>query len=175
MKISFRPRAPRTLALAAAATAALLGIAMTVWLWPQNNDSTSTKVVANDYSGRPSACLAADDSAASTELVQRTWTVLQQSGQENQINVQQLVVPAKDAAEAAPYLSGLVAQRCTMIVTVGSPFASALPAIAKDTPHVRFITIAPPAGTNLAGATALAPDKLTEQLDQSIRDLTTKR
>ncbi|WAL70676.1 hypothetical protein OU787_03700 [Kitasatospora sp. YST-16] len=173
MKISFRLRSSRALALTAA-LAVLLGTALAVLLRLQSGDGTPAKVAANDYSGRPSVCLAADDSTASAQLVQHTWAVLQQSGTDSGVNVQQLVVPAEDAAEAAPYLSGLVAQHCTMVVTAGAPFDGALPTVAKDAPHVRFIAVDPPAGTDLKGATALPPDQVPDRLGQSVRDLVTK-
>ncbi|GLW58859.1 hypothetical protein [Kitasatospora phosalacinea] len=169
MKLSFRPRPSRTLTLAAAA-AALLVIAAALWPWPHDDGGAPAKTTANDYSLRPSACLAADDSTTSAPLVQHTWTALQQAGQDNQVNVQQLVIPAKDSTDAAPYLSGLIAQRCTMVVTVGAPFNTALPAIAENAPHVRFVAIDPPTGTDLKGATSLTPDQL-DQLDQSLHSL----
>ncbi|MEV7124271.1 hypothetical protein [Kitasatospora griseola] len=171
MKISSQLQFSRGSKLAAAVAVVLLGTALSAWLWPQGGGETSARVVANDYSGRPSACLAADDSAAIAQTVQHAWTVLQQSRQDSQVNVQQLVIPVKDAAEAAPYLSGLTAQRCSLIVTVGAPFNGALPSVAKDASHVRFIAIDPPAGTDLKGATALTTGQLPERLGQSVRDL----
>ncbi|GLW59494.1 hypothetical protein [Kitasatospora phosalacinea] len=174
MKVSFSLRTSRGLVLAAATTVVLLGASLTIWLWPGTDGDPLAKVTANDYSGRPSVCLAADDSVASAQIVQHTWTVLQQSGQDSQVNVQQLVVPAKDTAEAVPYLAGLVAQRCTMVVTAGAAFDRALPSIVKDAPHVRFVAIDPPAGTDLKGTTALTSDQLPDRLGQNVRDLVTE-
>ncbi|RKE05090.1 hypothetical protein [Streptomyces sp. TLI_171] len=174
MKIPSPLQSPRALVLAAAVAAALLGTALAVWLWPHGADEASAKVAANDYSGRPSVCLAADDSAASAPLVQQTWAVLQRTSTASQVNAQQLVVPVKDATAAAPYLSGLVAQRCTMIVTAGAAFDGALPAVAKGASQIRFIAVDPPSGTDLQGATALTLDQLPDGLGRSVRDLTAK-
>ncbi|QKW18533.1 hypothetical protein HUT16_05170 [Kitasatospora sp. NA04385] len=161
--------------LVAVGAVVLLGAASAVWLWPRGGDDAPAKVVANDYSGRPSVCLAADDSAASAGTVQHTWTVLQQAGRDSGVNVQQLVVPAGDAAAAAPYLSGLVAQRCTLVVTAGASFDGALPVVAGGAPQVRFIAVDPPTGTDLKGAAALTLDQLSDGLGRSVRDLAARR
>ncbi|WP_404870064.1 hypothetical protein ACI1MP_31400 [Kitasatospora griseola] len=173
MKLASRPPTRRGLVLATLAVI-LLGTALTAWLQPWDNSHAVPKVAANDYSGRPTACLAADDSVASAQVVQHTWTVLQQAGKDNPVNVQQLVVTAKGPEEAAPYLSGLVAQHCTLIVTAGSAFDGAVPAAVKVSPHVRFAVVDPPAGVDLKGATALTGDQLVDQLGKNVHDLAAK-
>ncbi|KDN80444.1 hypothetical protein [Kitasatospora cheerisanensis] len=166
-------RAPRP--LAALTAALLLGAALTWWLWPHR--TAAARVTADDYSGRPSACVAADDSPATATLLQHTWAVVQQAAKDSSVNAQQLAMPAVGAKDAAPYLAGLVAQQCTLLVTVGPAFTAAVPAVAKDAPKTRFVAVAPPGGTDLTGtgATVLTEDQLATRLTDLVHGLPAHR
>ncbi|WP_035840755.1 type 1 periplasmic-binding domain-containing protein [Kitasatospora azatica] len=132
------------------------------------------KVVANDVSGRGTACLAADSAtAAAGATVTGVWSAMQAAagtGQQ-QRNVQQLIMPATDAEQARPYLAGLLSQRCDLIVTVGRPFGQAAPALSVGHQGVRFVAVdaalpgdPPPGVTLLAGDQA--PDAVRRQVSE---------
>ncbi|MFG2847010.1 hypothetical protein ACGF12_28125 [Kitasatospora sp. NPDC048296] len=57
------------------------------------------------------------------------------------MNVQQLFAPAATADRALPYLAGLAAQHCDLVVTVGPTFGQALNAAAKANPHTAFVAV----------------------------------
>jgi len=102
-------------------------------------------VSAANYSGLPTACLAADSGdVAERPLAQAIWAAMQQAARGKAINVQQLVVPAGKADQALPYLAGLISQHCTLIVAVTPPFTDALPDIAKSSPATKVTAITTP-------------------------------
>ena len=101
------------------------------------------KVIANDLSGRPTACLATDSQTASKDAdVAQTWAAMLNGVKGLGINVQRLILPAKTPSQARPYLAGLIQQHCTLVVTVGTPFGQAIPADQKLAPQTQFIAIA---------------------------------
>ncbi|AUY53618.1 hypothetical protein [Streptomyces sp. CB01881] len=127
-----------TAALAVAGTGA--GILLT-----SGNDGEADRPAAvkpSNIAGRRTACLTGD----ATEAAGRTdtsliWSALQDASQQDQLNVQQLLVPAATVDQALPYLSGLSAQRCDLVVSIGPTFTQALEAAAKANPHTRFVAV----------------------------------
>ncbi len=132
-------RARRTAALVAGA--ALAALCATVLLLGSPG-TRPAKVIANDLSDRPTACLAADGQTPSESAkVSRTWNAMLSGAKGLKINVQQLILAAKTPAQARPYLAGLLEQHCTLVVTVGIPFSQAIPADQKLAPHTHFLAI----------------------------------
>ncbi|SEM75138.1 hypothetical protein [Streptacidiphilus jiangxiensis] len=124
------------LAAVAAIAAACLAAVLTF-----SGDGAPPKVLAADLSGRPTACLAADTATTSRDTTTtRTWTAMQHGAQGLKVNIQQLVLPAT-ATQAKPYLAGLLAQHCNLVVTVGQPFGAAIAADAHLSPTTHFMTV----------------------------------
>lgn len=128
--------------VALAATALAAGLAVFLFAYPQNQPKHPPKVTANDFSGRPTACLATDSAtAAKTDAVTKIWAAMQDSAKPNTDNVQQLITPAAEPAQAQSYLAGLINQHCDLIVTIGRPFGQAISPLATASPSTRFIAI----------------------------------
>ncbi|WP_031074886.1 hypothetical protein [Streptomyces sp. NRRL WC-3742] len=139
LRLPPRRRALIAAALGAAAVAAVVGIVLS---GGDDDEGAAPAVHANDVSKRATACLAADSATASGgDLFGRVWSAMQTAGAQHDRNVQQLVVPAAGAEQAGPYLSGLVAQRCDLIVTVGAPFGRASTGVAQASPAVRLTAV----------------------------------
>lgn len=159
------PRSRRVTALLVGA--ALAAVCVTALLLASRN-SPPPKVTANDLSGRPTACLAADARTASTTReVTQTWNAMQSGARGRTINVQQLVLAAKNPAQAQPYLAGLLEQGCTFVVTVGEPFGQAIPADQKLAPRTHFLAIdagSLPTSTYLQSSTASDPQLVQNQI-----------
>ncbi|WP_428315876.1 hypothetical protein [Kitasatospora sp. LaBMicrA B282] len=135
--------------------------------------SPPPKVVAADYSGRATACLASDTATAgASNEVQQVWSAMQHASAGK--NVQQLIQPVSNADQALPYLGSLISQHCDLIVTIGPAFGQAVPTTAKAVPTARFtavdstLTSTPPGVTLLTGAQA--SDQVPQQIEALQRD-----
>jgi len=158
------PRTRRITALFVGTT--LAAVCMTALLLGSRN-SPPPKVIANDLSGRPTACLAADSQTASkTSEVTQTWAAMQSGARGLKINVQQLILVAKNPSQAQPYLAGLLEQHCTFVVTVGRPFGQAIPSDQKLAPHTHFLAIDAGALSTNAYLQSSTADNLTLVRDQ---------
>ncbi|MET8624591.1 hypothetical protein ABZW30_12680 [Kitasatospora sp. NPDC004669] len=142
MTFHLTPRFRWVLGLTAALVVAGTGVGM---LLASGNDGESARPAAvspSNIAGRRTACLTGD----ATEAARRTdtnaiWSGLQDASQQGQLNVQQLFVPAATADQALPYLSGLSAQHCDLVVSIGTTFGQALETAAKANPHTRFVAV----------------------------------
>ena len=106
--------------------------------WPHGR-TPPPLVAATNYSGRPTACLAADSTdGPGLPLARSVWKAMQEASKGKAVNVQQLTVAAPNHEQAAPYLAGLLAQHCTLIITVSPSFTDALPGIAKASPTTQL-------------------------------------
>ncbi|WP_441246621.1 hypothetical protein [Kitasatospora sp. McL0602] len=139
--------------------------AAAVLLWPQS-EKVPPLVAAANYSGRPTACLAADSTSQPMPAsVSAVWGAMQKVSSGRPINVQQLVVAAATHDQAMSYLEGLVAQHCTLIISVSPSFTSALPEIAKASPNTRLVAVVDaghPAPKGVNAVTGSADDQATE-------------
>lgn len=133
-------------------------------------DGPPAAVAADDVSGRPTVCMAADTAtAAGSSAVDAVWSTLRAGAGEGRAgeparNVQQLVVPAGDAEHARPYLAGLVQRRCDLIVTVGRPFGRAAADLAGTTASVRFTAVDSGVSGSPAGVTLLTAGRAGDTL-----------
>ncbi|MFE6869234.1 hypothetical protein ACFVFS_22075 [Kitasatospora sp. NPDC057692] len=152
MSVRSRLRGRRRL-LTAAGSCLAIGLAVSgllVLREPGDRDSRLA-VAVNDVSGRATACLAADTATATgSGAVAAVWAAMQTAGRQHDTSVQQMITPVTGAEQAAPYLAGLVTQRCDMIVTVGTPFGQAGPTLASAVPSLRITAV----DSALAGAPA---------------------
>ncbi|WP_189920251.1 BMP family ABC transporter substrate-binding protein [Kitasatospora xanthocidica] len=100
-------------------------------------------VSPSNISGLRTACLTGDAAeAASRTDTSIIWAALQDAARQRQLNVQQLLVPAATTDQALPYLAGLSAQHCDLVVSIGPAFTQASKAAAADNPRTRFIAVA---------------------------------
>jgi hypothetical protein len=120
-------------------------------------------VKAADVSGHRVACLAgASADTAGNPDTEAVWTAMQEAAAGKPLNMQRLVVPLTTADQAGSYLSGLAAQHCDLIVSIGPDFASAIPIVTRSSPHTQFIAVlqagqtAPP---GVAAATGTSAEK----------------
>ncbi|MER7773147.1 hypothetical protein [Kitasatospora sp. NPDC096140] len=126
----------------------------------------SAAVSPSNISGRRTACLTGE----ATEAAQRTdtsaiWSGLQDASGPAQLNVQQLFVPAATADQALPYLAGLSAQHCDLVISIGPTFTQALETAAKANPRTRFVAVATdgqPAPDGIATVTGSDNEKTAE-------------
>lgn len=133
------PGRRRTTAILGAVTAAAAACLAAVIAF--SGGDAPPKVVAADLSGRPTACLAADQATSSKNPdANQAWTAMQHGAHGLKVNIQQLVLPATPA-QTKPYLAGLLAQHCNLVVTVGRPFGEAIAAEVHLSPATRFLAI----------------------------------
>jgi basic membrane lipoprotein Med (substrate-binding protein (PBP1-ABC) superfamily) len=129
-------------------------------LWPRHHSATPP-APASEADIYHRACILTDpgDPALSA-----TRSGLQQAAKaKGDIDVQSYPIPTAHS-NAAPYLSGLISNKCTLIVALGPQPAAAANAYAENDPNtaVRFITIGGQA-TQSAAVTALPAAGITPQ------------
>ncbi|MFF7633638.1 hypothetical protein ACFZB9_10870 [Kitasatospora sp. NPDC008050] len=99
------------------------------------------------------------------------WAAMQSAGTRSGKNVQQVIQPAGSAEQAQPYLAGLISQRCDLIVTVGSAFGQAVPALAKADPAARFVTVDASLTGAPGGVTLLGGDGAAARVGEQVQGL----
>ncbi|WP_329579397.1 hypothetical protein OG500_11455 [Kitasatospora sp. NBC_01250] len=164
------PFRPRTYLIAGGcAGAAAVTVSMVILLQPRHHISAPPKVVANDYSGRATACLATDTTTAGkSKDVAKIWAAMQSAGTQGGKNVQQVIQPATTAEQAQPYLAGLVSQRCDLIVTVGPTFGQAIQAIAKAAPAAQFTAVDSSLTAPATSVTLVPMDQAAARVQQQV-------
>jgi basic membrane protein A len=166
------PRRHRARYVTGACVGIAAAITAVVLLQPAHHTPAPPKVVANDFSGRATACLATDTATAGkTDNVTKVWTSMQSAGNRSGKNIQQLIQPATSADQAQPYLAGLISQRCDLIVTVGPTFGQAIPALAKADPAARFTAIDSAISSPPPGVTLLTSDQAVSAIGQQVQAL----
>ncbi|MGW2255694.1 BMP family ABC transporter substrate-binding protein [Kitasatospora sp. NPDC001660] len=142
MTFHLTPRSRWVLGLTAALVVAGSGV---VLLLTNENDRAADRAAAvtpSNVAGRRTACLTGD----ATEAAKRTdtsaiWSALQDASRQHRLNVQQLLVPAATTDQALPYLAGLSAQHCDLVVAIGPTFTQALETAAKANPQTQFVAV----------------------------------
>lgn len=107
----------------------------------QSKPARSQAVVVADVSGRPTACLAADTEPATREDVARIWAAMHTGATGTAVNLQELVVPVTTSKQAQPYLAGLLAQHCDLVVTIGPRFGNAVLSKLATAPGTAFAAV----------------------------------
>ncbi|KJS58231.1 hypothetical protein [Streptomyces rubellomurinus] len=135
-------------------------------------DNRPAPVTPSNIAGRRTACLTGDTTEAGNRTDTSTiWAALQEASQQGQLNVQQLFPAATTADQALPYLAGLAAQHCDLIVAVGPTFGQALNAAAKANPHTSFVAVTvegQPSPAGVATITGSDTDKAAEVRRQAL-------
>ncbi|MFF7993430.1 BMP family ABC transporter substrate-binding protein [Kitasatospora xanthocidica] len=136
------PRRRWALGLAAALILAGIGVGMVLASGTDGKTGPSAAISPSNVSGRRTACLTGD----TAEVTSRTdasavWSALQDASRQSQLNVQQLFVPAATTDQALPYLAGLSAQHCDLVVAIGPAFTQALETAAEANPRTRFVAV----------------------------------
>ncbi|MFE3875764.1 hypothetical protein ACFXPX_15375 [Kitasatospora sp. NPDC059146] len=143
MTFHLPPRLRWAFGLTAALVVAGTGVVM---LLANGTDSTGNRpasVTPSNIAGRRTACLTGDATEAANQTGTNTvWSALQDASRQRPLNVQRLLVSATTTDQALPYLSGLSAQHCDLVVSIGPTFAQALNAAAKASPHTQFVAVA---------------------------------
>ncbi|WP_157535676.1 type 1 periplasmic-binding domain-containing protein [Kitasatospora mediocidica] len=125
--------------------AAVAAVAILVLQMSTTHKKAPPLVTAANVSGRPTACLAADSGDSTTAAsIQPVWAAMQEAARGTAVNVQQQIVRIDTSSQASPYLAGMVAQHCTLIIAVGSSFTDALPDITPASPTTKLLAIATP-------------------------------
>lgn len=160
----------RLIVISALSAGGVLALGVLLWIYTSGQPAKRfPAVIANDFSARPTACLAADSNTATKDqTTSKVWSAMQDEGKASNKNVQQLIMPVGDAKQAQPYLASLISQRCDLIITVGSRFGQAIPTLAKLTPTTRFIAVEPGLPSTPIAVTTLtnadAPDHIRQQI-----------
>ena len=79
---------------------------------------------------------------ASTAAATPAWPALQAA--HGAINAQQVTVPASAVGDQVPYLNGLLALKCRLIVVAGADLHDAATTVAKANPKQQFVTVGTP-------------------------------
>ncbi|MEU1286997.1 hypothetical protein [Kitasatospora sp. NPDC005856] len=107
-----------------------------------DSDGHPAPITPSNIAGRRTACLTGDVSEAGARSdTGAIWNALQDASRQRQLNAQQLLVPAPTSDQALPYLAGLSAQHCDLVVAVGPAFGQALEAAARANPRTAFIAV----------------------------------
>ncbi|MFF9647207.1 type 1 periplasmic-binding domain-containing protein [Kitasatospora aureofaciens] len=166
MKIHLTPRLRWVLGLTAVLVVAGAGLAVLLANGHDGGSAGPAAISPSNIAGRRTACLTGD----ATEAAKRTdtspiWAALQDASQHSKLNVQQLLVPAATPDQALPYLSGLSAQHCDLVVSVGPTFTQALESAAKANPRTQFVAVTDdgqPAPSGVATITGSDDQKAAE-------------
>ncbi|MFJ7279397.1 hypothetical protein [Kitasatospora sp. NPDC098663] len=165
MKFPASPHLRWLLVLTSATAVTAITVLLTLGTDDDGN-SHPAPIAPSNIAGRRTACLTGDASeAASRTDTSAIWTALQEASQQHQLNIQQLLVPAPTADQALPYLAGLAAQHCDLVVAVGPAFGQALNAAAKANPHASFVAVTAeglPAPDGVDAVTGSDTDKAAE-------------
>ncbi|MFD9591984.1 hypothetical protein ACFWA9_04395 [Kitasatospora sp. NPDC059973] len=130
------------LGLAAVLVVTGAGIAILLTSGTDGPAAHQSAVAPSNIAGRRTACLAGDSSEAAARTdTAAIWSAMQDASQQRQLNVQQLFVPAPTPDQALPYLAGLSAQHCDLVVTVGPAFGQALETATKANPGTQFVAV----------------------------------
>ncbi|MER7667419.1 hypothetical protein ABTY61_03005 [Kitasatospora sp. NPDC096128] len=148
-----------TLGLASAL--AVVGAAVLLFLlgMDDSGDARPVPVPPSNIAGRRTACLTGD----TTEAGGRTdtgaiWAALQDAARQRPLNVQQLFAPATTGEQALPYLAGLSAQHCDLVVAVGPAFGQSLATAAQASPRTTFVAVTTDGQAAPAGVDAVSGD-----------------
>jgi basic membrane lipoprotein Med (substrate-binding protein (PBP1-ABC) superfamily) len=126
----------RTWIVGIAGAVALVAVIATVVVISHQGDSQERVAYAN-ISQNYRVCLARTASDQGVPV----WQALQDAAKQAAINVEQVTVPAGPAAQQAPYLNGLVAQKCDLIVIAGQGLHNVVDTVAKDNPGRKFAVV----------------------------------
>lgn len=78
-----------------------------------------------------------DDTAEAAHV----WNAIQAATAHEAINAQQILAPPGATEQLIPYLNGLIAEQCHLIITVGTRLHDAIVAVAQANPNQMFLNI----------------------------------
>jgi basic membrane lipoprotein Med (substrate-binding protein (PBP1-ABC) superfamily) len=88
------------------------------------------------------SCLITGSPGISASPASAAWAGIEDAAQATRMQAHYLVVPARTSSGGAtPYLNGLLAQRCDLVVAVGTGPAAAVRADAHSFAGVRFVVV----------------------------------
>ncbi|MFE4974309.1 hypothetical protein ACFRAR_19640 [Kitasatospora sp. NPDC056651] len=142
MRLPTNPRLCGALGLAFALAAA--GAAALLYLGTgDDRDGRPSPITPSNIAGRRTACLTGDTTEASGRSdTNAIWAALQDASHQRPLNVQQLFARASTSEQAVPYLAGLSAQHCDLVIALGPTFGHASTAAATANPRTTFVAIA---------------------------------
>ncbi|OXM61363.1 hypothetical protein [Amycolatopsis vastitatis] len=111
---------------------AAVGVAATVLLWP--GESAPQPVAYANISRNARICLASTSSGDVPEI----WQAIQAETNREPVNAQHLIAPNRQPDTIAPFLNGVLALHCRLIITTGSDMHDAVTAAAKSHPDQAF-------------------------------------
>lgn len=111
---------------------AAAGVAATVLLWP--SEPAPQPVAYANISRNARICLASTSVGDAPEI----WQAIQAETNHEPVNAQHLISPNRQPDAIAPFLNGVLALRCRLIVTTGSDMHDAVTAAAKSHPDQAF-------------------------------------
>jgi hypothetical protein len=118
--------------------ALVLVIVLAVVFWPRPNPAPPRAREFVDYN----VCLLTGSGGITADPAAAIWAGMQDAAAETTVRTQYLAVPGEQtAANAAPYLAGLVARRCNVIIATGEPAVASLYADAPKYPQVVFVAV----------------------------------
>lgn len=113
-------------------------IAAIAWFVVSQHGQPSRQQVAyTNVSRNYRVCFA----STSPETAAAAWHATQAAAAHAAINAQQVTVPTAPASQEVPYLNGLLALKCGVIITAGADLHDAATTVAKANPHQAFINV----------------------------------
>ncbi|MEA5367219.1 hypothetical protein VA596_47365 [Amycolatopsis sp., V23-08] len=109
-----------------------VGAAATVLLWP---DEPAPQPVAYANISRNTRVCLANTTAGDTEEI---WRAVQLEADHEPVNAQHLIAPERNPETIAPFLNGVLALHCRLIITTGTDMHDAVTAAAKSHPEQVF-------------------------------------
>ncbi|MER5717191.1 BMP family ABC transporter substrate-binding protein [Streptomyces sp. NPDC002132] len=160
--------------LAGGAAVALLALAGGLWLLFGGDDDANRPPDprARQYRDVDACLLTGADGIAQGTVAASVWEGMQQASEETRARVSYVPVTGEQsAANARPFLNGLVQRQCEIVLTVGAPQAQAVRAVAGQHPSLPFVVVGEAVATAKSNVTAVPPgDGLKVAVVREIRD-----
>ncbi|MFJ9740279.1 BMP family ABC transporter substrate-binding protein [Streptomyces sp. NPDC101166] len=160
--------------LAGGVAVALLALAGGLWLLLGGDEDGNRPPDsrAREYQDVDACLLTGADGIAQGTVASSVWDGMQQASEETRARVSWVPVTGEQsAANVRPFLNGLVQRQCEVVLTVGTPQAQAVEAIAPQHPSLPFLVVGKGVATAKNNVTVVPPGEgLKAAVEREIRD-----
>lgn len=112
----------------------VVGATVLVLLWP--HDPAPQPIAYANVSRNARICV----TGTSTDESSKLWTAVQTAATHEPINAQRVIAPNRQPEQLIPFVNGLLALHCKLIITTGKDMHDAITSIAKANPNQTFAT-----------------------------------
>ena len=114
----------------------LLVIGATVLLVTWLNKPAPQQIAYTNISHNTKICVV----STSTDTAAPIWHAVQTAANQAPVNAQQLIAPSKEPDQLVPFINGLLALHCKLIIATGADLHDPIISVAKANPHQEFAT-----------------------------------